>query len=130
LKDPAWHPVIAALRELYEAAGRPSYRVIGERAKVSHTTVHNALTGNGPPGISWPVVEAICRALDGDPDQLRPTFQAIEAGQPPARRAERQIWRQDVVAAAWATLLAWQAGEQQRTAEAIGRLETLFASRP
>lgn len=130
MKDPAWHPVITALRELHEAAGRPSYRAVGALAGLSHTTVHNALTGGGAPGISWHVVERVADALGGDPAVLRPVFEAIEVGQPPARRARRQLWRQDVVAASWAAVAAWKSGEQRRTAAAMARLDTLFAQRP
>ena len=60
---------------LYAAAGCPSTRQIAAWAaengshKISHTTVHQALTSARP--ITWSVAEALCSALHGDREKIR-----------------------------------------------------------
>lgn len=67
------------LRLLHEAAGFPSTRAISRKAAqngdmVSHTSVHEAIAGHRL--LSWRVMEAMVKALDGDPEHFRSLWAA------------------------------------------------------
>jgi hypothetical protein len=63
-------PLLAELRQLYEAAGRPSTREIAARSGglISHTAVHQVLTDKSVPGLF--AFRAICTGLGGDAEAL------------------------------------------------------------
>jgi hypothetical protein len=73
--DPEALQVLAAeLRKARAQAGAPSVRVIAARARqaggqMSHTTVNDSLRGLTLP--SWPTLERIVTALDGDAERFR-----------------------------------------------------------
>lgn len=74
----------AALRRLHEEDGAPSTRVVARMAErrglgLSHTSVHNLLTGSVVP--SWDVLRRVVTVLDGDPEQFRALWLAAR---PPA----------------------------------------------
>ncbi|RSM59552.1 hypothetical protein DMH04_55695 [Kibdelosporangium aridum] len=58
----------AALERLREAAGGPSLREIGNRAGISHDTVHRVL-GN-PEDATWSSLKQVVEALDGEASQF------------------------------------------------------------
>lgn len=61
-----------ALQTLHAAAREPTTREISEAVGCSHTTVAEVLRGARV--TSWPVLERIVRALNGDPEQVRPLW--------------------------------------------------------
>lgn len=66
----------AAVVQLHTAAGRPSSRTVATAAgDMSHTTVNEFLNGNTVP--SWPIVERIVTALNGDVDRFKEMWQAV-----------------------------------------------------
>lgn len=62
-------PFITEMRRIYVAAGQPATRTIAETAGTSHSTVAQLIRGNHIS--TWPVTEAITRALGGDPAVMR-----------------------------------------------------------
>ncbi|MFF2542125.1 tetratricopeptide repeat protein [Kitasatospora sp. NPDC058063] len=64
------------LRELHLNAGEPSTRRIaaGTAGAVSHSTVHQALTGRRLP--RWGALELIVEALGGDPEEFRAAWKS------------------------------------------------------
>lgn len=67
-----------ALRQLRTQAGSPGVRGIAERSRtdVSRQTIADALRGTHIP--RWHYVEAIVTALAGNPDQIRPLWEAAQ----------------------------------------------------
>lgn len=66
-----------ALRDLHLQAGRPSARAVARLAgDVSHTTVAEALSGRRLP--TWPVLDKIVRALEGEADRFRELWTDVE----------------------------------------------------
>lgn len=66
--------LLDALRELYRRAGSPSTRMLAARitqagVAVSHSTVHDALSGKR--AVSWHRTEALVEALGGDVEAFR-----------------------------------------------------------
>lgn len=66
--------LISELRSAHLAAGAPSTRMISRRiaqrgGRVSHTSVHDAINGNRL--VSWPMTEAIVKALGADVSLFR-----------------------------------------------------------
>lgn len=58
---------VAALRDLREQAGNPSFRRMAQRSGcVSHTTLHEAATGSRFP--SWETTREFVKACDTDPE--------------------------------------------------------------
>ncbi|MGM9468338.1 helix-turn-helix domain-containing protein [Streptomyces murinus] len=62
----------AVLRRLYEAAGRPSVRLLAEQTQHARSTVHRAITGKSLAGAE-DLVKAL---LSGIPQEHRPSFEA------------------------------------------------------
>lgn len=67
-----------AMRALYDAAGQPSYRSLAGPIGCSVATVHGTLTGRNRP--RWPLLTAIVRELDGDPEDFRELWLAAQLG--------------------------------------------------
>ncbi|NUR91391.1 MAG: hypothetical protein HOY71_45585, partial [Nonomuraea sp.] len=60
----------AALRELRESVGNPSFREMsGRSGAISHTTLHEATKGNRLP--SWETTVEFVKACDADPAAYR-----------------------------------------------------------
>jgi DNA-binding NarL/FixJ family response regulator len=65
----------AAMQRLRVQAGEPSTREIARMSgQISHDTVHRTMTGPALP--RWANVEAVVRALGGDPDTVKPLWLA------------------------------------------------------
>lgn len=66
------------LRELRAAAGNPSFRKLaGRSGKISHTTLHEAATGNR--FASWETTREFVRACDGDETRWRSRWEEAAA---------------------------------------------------
>ena len=74
--------LVEGLRSMRIQAGKPPFRAMAKASgTVSHTTLHDALSGTRMP--TWPTVEAFVRACGGDVDQWRRRW-AQAAGQDPS----------------------------------------------
>ena len=99
LVSPAGSPVstpqerrlFAALRDLRHRAGEPSSRAIAASAgNLSHTAVNQALRGSKVP--TWPVLEKIVVALNGDIEEFRNYWiETLEPVEVAARKDESEI---------------------------------------
>lgn len=84
----AMQPLLAELRSLWLLRGGPASRVITRTiyektaTKVSHTTVTVMMNGTGAP--TWPTLEKVVKALDGDVEHFRQLWAAAN----PARSAQ------------------------------------------
>jgi len=80
--------LLAELRSLWLLRGGPSSRVVSRMiyektaAKVCHTTVSVLMNGTGNP--TWPTLEKVVKALDGDTERFRQLWAAAN----PSRSAE------------------------------------------
>jgi hypothetical protein len=76
--------LLAVIGDLHRRAGSPSSRAlakkIGQR-RISHSTVNNAQKSV----VKWAKLELIVTALGGEPDEIRPLWQAAWAQRHPAR---------------------------------------------
>lgn len=67
-----------ALRDLRaQAPGAPTYRELADRARYSRTALSDAASGRRMP--SWEVTAAFVAACDGDPEQWRERWNALDA---------------------------------------------------
>ncbi|MFD3498593.1 hypothetical protein [Streptomyces sp. NPDC058678] len=75
----AAHRLAARLRDLHLHAGEPSMRTVAGRTGgvVSHSTVHQALSGKRTP--RWGALELIVEALGGDSDDFHPLWKAARS---------------------------------------------------
>jgi hypothetical protein len=76
-EDGALARLCLELKHLHRHAGKPSLRRMEAATghKVSHTTINEALRCNRLP--TWPVLEWIVRALDGDAEHFREMWKAV-----------------------------------------------------
>jgi hypothetical protein len=63
------------LRALRRAAGKPTYRQLQQQTAFGRTVLSNALNGRTVP--TWPVVQALVRALGADPEDWRARWAAL-----------------------------------------------------
>ncbi|WP_052589884.1 NBR1-Ig-like domain-containing protein [Luteipulveratus mongoliensis] len=67
----------AALAELRESVGKPSFRAMSGRSGcISHTTLHEAMQGNRLP--TWETTVEFVKACDGDPEDYRERWSAAD----------------------------------------------------
>jgi hypothetical protein len=84
----AMQPLLAELRSLWLQRGGPASRVVARTiyektaVKISHTTVTLMMNGTGAP--TWPTLERVVKALDGDVEHFRRLWAAAN----PARSAQ------------------------------------------
>jgi len=82
--DPAANPVhafAAALRELRERAGNPTYLKMARATGKSRTALAEAAGGDHIP--RWETVEAYVRACDSSPDEWRAKWEALQEAREP-----------------------------------------------
>jgi len=79
--------LVSWLDDLHRRAGRPSTRTIGGAAGVSHTTVHDMLTGQRLP--AWPRLAAVAQVLGGDLEEAAKLWELAAEGR--SGRRGRQV---------------------------------------
>jgi hypothetical protein len=80
-----FQPVFAELKRLHLQAGKPSCRAVADDIRrrdkgytVAHSTVNNMLLGVSAP--SWPALERVTTALNGDIARMKQLWMTAAAG--------------------------------------------------
>ena len=66
------------ITKVWEDDGRPSTRTVARRThpRIGHVTVCELLYGIFREPVPWETTESVVRALNGDPDAVRPVWEA------------------------------------------------------
>lgn len=83
--------LLGRLREWWIQAGSPTYRGMAIEAGVSHTTIHDTLSGTRMP--TWRTLQPIVEVINGDVEEARELYAGTK---PQARDAEVHAIAQSV----------------------------------